>query len=162
MYTVNNKWEPTLWYREILDALWLPKWEGNPKKKRGYMYSWFTLLLSQHRKNSYASIKVNNKRKKHEERSSDEREWERERMLGYERVSLKEVLSRVMIGISLWRKCLRPRKEPFKKILVQCLVLTRDKQLYSIPSDRLDYSSLMGHWEEHSENPCYSIGNKQL
>ena len=47
------------------------------------------MLLSQHRKNSYASIKVNNKRKKHEERSSDEREWERERMLGYERVSLK-------------------------------------------------------------------------
>ena len=43
-------------------------------------------------------------------------------------------------GVSLWRKCLRPRKECFKKILVQCLVLTQDKQLYSIPPDRMDSS----------------------
>ena len=34
------------------------------------------------------------------------------------------------------KKCLQPRRESFKKIVVQCLVLTQDKELYSIPPDR--------------------------
>ena len=49
MYTINIKWESIVWHRELLYALWLPKWEGNPKKKRYmYMYSQFTVLLTQH------------------------------------------------------------------------------------------------------------------
>ena len=40
----------------------------------------------------------------------------------------------------LVKKCLRPRKEIFEKIMEQCLVFTQDRQLYSPPPARLDYS----------------------
>ena len=49
---------------------------------------------------------------------------------------LLQVLSRVTIRVSPLRKCPQPRRESFKKILVRSLVLTQDKQLYSILPDR--------------------------
>ena len=44
----------------LLNALWWPKWEGNPKK-RGYMYmySWFTLLYSRNWHNSVKQLYCN-------------------------------------------------------------------------------------------------------
>ena len=72
------------------------------------------------------------------QRSSDKRERERENAGIWK--GLPPVLSRVMSRVYLWRHCLRPRKETFKKIMEQCLVLTQDRQLYLLPPARLDYT----------------------
>lgn len=44
---------------------------------------------------------------------------------------LRQILIRIVVRECLWRSCLRPRKETFLKITVQCLVLTQDRQWYS-------------------------------
>ena len=40
----------------------------------------------------------------------------------------------------LVEKCLRPNKETLKNIMGQCLMFTQYRQLYSLPTARLNYS----------------------
>ena len=45
----------------LLSALWWPKWEGNPEKRRyTFMYNWFTLQYSRHEQSvvNYTPVKL--------------------------------------------------------------------------------------------------------
>ena len=60
----------------LMNALWWPKWEGNPKKRGDmYMYSWFTLLNwtaeTNTTESNYTLIKINFFKKGKEKNKKD-------------------------------------------------------------------------------------------